>query len=141
MRCPKCGYISFDHVETCLKCKKDISGKVDVVGTTYHAAAPSFLKVGLTSTPEDSDGFIESESEQIGGGGLILVILISMFWSVRAAISVLMMMMMMKILYLLISLIRMMSRPNSTLKMTKILTMRAALNLSWRMTESNLMRS
>lgn len=68
MRCPKCGYISFDHVETCLKCKKDISGKVDVVGTTYHAAAPSFLKVGLTSTPEDSDGFIESESEQIGGG-------------------------------------------------------------------------
>lgn len=68
MRCPKCGYISFDHVKTCLKCKKDISGKVEVIGTTYHAAAPSFLKASLTSKSEDTDGFIESESEQIEGG-------------------------------------------------------------------------
>lgn len=45
MRCPKCGYISFDHMETCLKCKKDISGRSDVEGTTYHAANPSFLKI------------------------------------------------------------------------------------------------
>lgn len=51
MRCPKCGYISFDHIETCLKCNKDISGGVEVEGTTYHAAAPSFLRV-----PQRSDG-------------------------------------------------------------------------------------
>ena len=45
MRCPKCGFISFDHMETCLKCKKAISGSTEVEGTTYHAAAPSFLRV------------------------------------------------------------------------------------------------
>jgi hypothetical protein len=52
MRCPKCGYISFDHVETCLKCKKDISGCTEVEGTTYHAEAPSFLRVPGTNDPE-----------------------------------------------------------------------------------------
>ena len=57
MRCPKCGYISFDHVETCLKCKKDISGKVEVVGTTYHAVAPSFLKIPSSSAANDEGDF------------------------------------------------------------------------------------
>lgn len=51
MRCPKCGYISFDHMETCLKCKKDISGGSDVEGTTYHAATPSFLKIPVAADP------------------------------------------------------------------------------------------
>ncbi len=45
MRCPKCGYISFDHIEKCLKCKKDISGSIEVEGTTYNAVAPSFLRI------------------------------------------------------------------------------------------------
>ncbi len=53
MRCPKCGYISFDHVETCLKCNKDISGKVEVEGTTYHAASPSFLKIPRRTRQEE----------------------------------------------------------------------------------------
>jgi len=66
MRCPKCGYISFDHVDTCLKCKKDISGKVEVEGTTYHAAAPSFLKVSSRESQEDDSEFIESDVE-LGG--------------------------------------------------------------------------
>lgn len=45
MRCPKCGYISFDHVDTCLKCNKDISGiSSKVTGTTYNVAPPSFLR-------------------------------------------------------------------------------------------------
>ena len=55
MRCPKCGYISFDHMETCLKCKKEISGSSDVEGTTYHAATPSFLKI-----PTEADSVEES---------------------------------------------------------------------------------
>ena len=29
MRCPKCGYISFDHLEQCLKCKKNIKAVSD----------------------------------------------------------------------------------------------------------------
>jgi|GEM_PF-4023495 len=55
MRCPKCGYISFDHVENCLKCKKYISGIVEVQGTTYHVEAPSFLKIPGMDEPEDDD--------------------------------------------------------------------------------------
>jgi len=39
-------------MESCLKCKKDISGKTEVEGTTYHAAAPSFLRVPEKNTPE-----------------------------------------------------------------------------------------
>ncbi len=70
MRCPKCGYISFDHMETCLKCKKDISGKVDVVGTTYHAAAPSFLASLQKDRTEDAGGIVESESEQAEDVGI-----------------------------------------------------------------------
>ena len=63
MRCPKCGYISFDHVETCLKCKKDISGEVEVEGTTYNAAAPSFLKVPARILSDKNDAVTASGSE------------------------------------------------------------------------------
>lgn len=62
MRCPKCGYISFDHVETCLKCNKDISGKVEVEGTTYQAAAPSFFKVPGADNQTDGNDLIHSDS-------------------------------------------------------------------------------
>jgi hypothetical protein len=56
MRCPKCGYISFDHVDTCLKCNKDISAiSSKVTGTTYNVAAPSFLR------------FTKGESVEKGG--------------------------------------------------------------------------
>jgi len=59
MRCPKCGYISFDHIETCLKCKKDISGSTEVEGTTYHAAVPLFLRVPEKASVEPETGFVE----------------------------------------------------------------------------------
>ena len=26
MRCPKCGYVSFDHLNNCMKCSRDLSG-------------------------------------------------------------------------------------------------------------------
>lgn len=46
MRCPKCGYISFDHQETCNKCQKYIGDVVaEIKGTTFSAKAPSFLKI------------------------------------------------------------------------------------------------
>lgn len=46
MRCPKCGYTSFDHLATCKKCLKslvEVSARVS--GTTYDAVAPLFLKI------------------------------------------------------------------------------------------------
>ncbi len=58
MRCPKCGYITFDHMETCLKCKKNITGTSESAGTTYHAEAPSFLRV-----PKRDDDVEEFETE------------------------------------------------------------------------------
>ena len=45
MRCPKCGYISFDLVEKCTKCGKNISGAAEVLhGTTTSTDPPVFLK-------------------------------------------------------------------------------------------------
>lgn len=55
MRCPKCGYISFDHMESCLKCKKAYSGGRMVKGTTYHAIAPSFLRVPEPDDPVEEE--------------------------------------------------------------------------------------
>jgi hypothetical protein len=46
MRCPKCGYISFDHQEICRKCNKNIGDIVtEVNGTVCDALAPSFLQL------------------------------------------------------------------------------------------------
>ncbi|MDY0390123.1 hypothetical protein [Desulfobulbus oligotrophicus] len=44
MRCPKCGFISFDHLEMCKKCHKSLADLQAVLnGTTYDAAPPEFL--------------------------------------------------------------------------------------------------
>jgi hypothetical protein len=46
MRCPKCGYTSFDHLESCKKCHKSFGPLAEEVnGTTYEAVAPLFLKI------------------------------------------------------------------------------------------------
>lgn len=53
MRCPKCGYISFDHLDTCLKCNKEISKASDSLrGTAFNVAPPSFLKIEPTPQEE-----------------------------------------------------------------------------------------
>ena len=52
MRCPKCGYISFDHLETCKKCQKYIGDVgAEINGTTYNAETPLFL---IITSREDS---------------------------------------------------------------------------------------
>ena len=46
MRCPKCGFISFDHLEACKKCHKPLGATTaEVHGTTYDAAVPLFLTI------------------------------------------------------------------------------------------------
>ncbi len=46
MRCPKCGFTSYDHLEICKKCHKTLSDVATLVnGTTYEAVAPLFLKI------------------------------------------------------------------------------------------------
>ncbi len=68
MRCPKCGYISFDHLETCLKCNKDISGiSSEVEGTTFNVEAPLFLKIQSSTDSydmgEEADEFEDAEGD------------------------------------------------------------------------------
>ncbi len=56
MRCPKCGYISFDHLERCKKCGKDIAeATAELEGTVFEAVAPAFLQFGAGGNEEVGD--------------------------------------------------------------------------------------
>ncbi len=66
MRCPKCGYISFDHLELCLKCKKDISEtSSQVEGTTFQGEALVFLKLQTESYSYDMEDDSSDEFDEI----------------------------------------------------------------------------
>ena len=58
MRCPKCGYISFDHMSSCSKCGRDISElATELQGTSIKADTPTFLGGaigGFSGQEEDS---------------------------------------------------------------------------------------
>ncbi len=77
MRCPKCGYISFDHMDQCLKCKKSIKAVSDGLrGTIFHATAPTFLQFDRQTESEKDDEFInqlDSEEEFVDEDLEILV--------------------------------------------------------------------
>lgn len=54
MRCPKCGYTSFDDLERCKKCKKNIAATATaLMGTVASAAIPSFL--GAAQPPQEQN--------------------------------------------------------------------------------------
>jgi hypothetical protein len=56
MRCPKCGYISFDHLETCTKCRKNIAeASKKLAGTIYKAETPAFLQFEIHQSETDKD--------------------------------------------------------------------------------------
>lgn len=63
MRCPKCGYISFDHLESCRKCKKNIMDTaMELNGTMYNVIPPTFLKIVIddeVNTPDDEGHWME----------------------------------------------------------------------------------
>jgi len=62
MRCPKCGYISFDHLETCKKCHKSLGSTATAVkGTVYDFAPPLFLTVGTAK--EEAAPLAERQAE------------------------------------------------------------------------------
>lgn len=48
MKCPKCGYISFDHNQTCPKCKKDISAEQKKLNLPDFRPSPPSLLEALT---------------------------------------------------------------------------------------------
>ncbi len=56
MKCPKCGYISFDYNDTCPKCNKDLSavrGKLNLY--SFEPNPPSLLGALTSQTPETQD--------------------------------------------------------------------------------------
>ena len=63
MRCPKCGYISFDHVETCLKCKKEIKDNANLSGTVYNVSPPNFLNLQEQETEPEEVAYEEEGIE------------------------------------------------------------------------------
>lgn len=54
MRCPKCGYISYDRLERCAKCKSDLTAiSQKLQGTTLNVEAPSFLAMTFGGAVEE----------------------------------------------------------------------------------------
>ena len=50
MRCPKCGYTSFDDLERCKKCKKPMPpATATLTGTVLEATAPAYLLWGAAA--------------------------------------------------------------------------------------------
>ena len=67
MRCPKCGFISFDNVDNCSKCNKDISETTaSFQGTTFNTATPAFLKFSSA----DEGGETQSDNADDTEGGI-----------------------------------------------------------------------
>lgn len=62
MRCPKCGYISFDQIDKCLRCGKDIgSTAAEVNGSAYNVPAPDYLVFDVHEKREQNDADTSEE--------------------------------------------------------------------------------
>lgn len=74
MRCPKCGYISFDQLELCGKCGKNISeAAAKLSGMVLNVVPPVFLKFSTADDGDDRDERTvtlgeETEIPEIGHG-------------------------------------------------------------------------
>ena len=54
MKCPKCGYISFDYNQVCPKCNKGITDERDILNLPTYKPAPPSLLGALTGEADDS---------------------------------------------------------------------------------------
>lgn len=66
MKCPKCGYISFDHHNACPKCKKDISAERGKLNLSDFTPSVPFLLGALTGMADDSIMEIEIAASGVG---------------------------------------------------------------------------
>lgn len=58
MKCPKCGYISFDYNEVCPKCNKNIAALRDKMSLPSYKAVPLSMLKALTGEASDSNADI-----------------------------------------------------------------------------------
>jgi uncharacterized OB-fold protein len=71
MRCPKCGFISFDHLSSCSKCGRDISEVAsELQGTSIKVETPMFLSGALAAFSESEESFEEHTMEDDVAGGI-----------------------------------------------------------------------
>ncbi len=54
MRCPKCGYVSFDHNESCPKCNRNLSQERERLNLISFSPEPPFLLAGLLGDVNES---------------------------------------------------------------------------------------
>jgi len=69
MRCPKCGFISFDHLISCAKCGRDIAEVAsELQGTSIKVETPMFLSGALAAYTDREESFedhaMESEVDE-----------------------------------------------------------------------------
>lgn len=70
MRCPKCGYISFDRQKSCGKCGNDLAATAEQLrGTTLRGAVPFFLG-GLIAASADTLTIADAPQEELDVQGL-----------------------------------------------------------------------
>ncbi len=65
MKCPKCGYISFDYNLSCPKCNKDISSEQEKLHIPAFRPDPPFLLGALTGEANESQIFSAPAPSQI----------------------------------------------------------------------------
>ena len=71
MRCPKCGFISFDHVASCSKCGRDVSEvAAELQGTSIQTEMPMFLGTALAAYSEREETFEEHAMEAEADEGI-----------------------------------------------------------------------
>ena len=58
MKCPKCGYVSFDYNESCPKCDEDIRAERTKLNLSDYRWDPPFLLGALTGQVDESEGEI-----------------------------------------------------------------------------------
>jgi hypothetical protein len=61
MKCPKCGYISFDYNRACPKCNEDISAERVKLNLSDYRSDPPFLLGALTGEVNESEVEIEMD--------------------------------------------------------------------------------
>jgi hypothetical protein len=64
MKCPKCGYISFDYNDACPKCNKDISAEREKMNLPSYAPNPPSLLTALTGEGDEPEFDLKIESAE-----------------------------------------------------------------------------
>ncbi|GAB4333828.1 MAG: hypothetical protein Kow0089_02710 [Desulfobulbaceae bacterium] len=65
MRCPKCGYISFDIIDSCVKCGKEVKAAAEELqGSIAAVSAPVFLKVSREEAAPETEAEVAVAEEE-----------------------------------------------------------------------------